>query len=416
VAALIPQPVPPAGVDVAPESARIDLAMPTFSHPTEVTNRLFPVSDQASVLMIGHVDGKPFRTEVTLLPFTRFISWQGRLVETLVSQYVAYLDGQIQEVAYDHYAQADDGSVWYFGEDVADFENGVIVTTEGTWIAGKDGPAAMIMPGAPKVGDVYRTENVPGLVFEQVTVQSVDTTLDGPLRPVPGGLVGRELHDDGTTEDKQFGPGYGEFSTTDAGGDLEALALAVPTDALPGPMPAELTTMTDATESLIEAAAGRQWSRAAFALADIRAAWGAYGTSNVPKSMTPLMVRDLGRLAAAVRNRKADAAQRAALDVRQWALDLELRHRPAVDVDIARFGLWAERLALDVAARSRAATGGDIYTLDYIRDRILQRLDPAQATELNTQLGELQIAVVDHDFAAMTKPAATLRDLAASLR
>jgi hypothetical protein len=273
----------------------------------------------------------------------------------------------------------------------------------------------MIMPGSPMVGDVYRTENVPGLVFEQVTVQSVDTTLDGPLGPVPGGLIGRELHDDGTTEDKQFGAGYGEFSTTDAGGDLEALALAVPTDALPGPVPAELTTITDATESLVQAAAGKRWSQAGSALADIRAAWGAYGTAEVPASMTPLMERDLRRMAAAVRNHNADAARRAALDVRQWALDLQLRHRPAVEVDLARLGLWAERLGLDVAARSRSSTGGDIYTLDVIRDRILPSLDPAQTTELNTWLGELQIAVVDHDFAAMAEPAAKLQELVAGL-
>src|SRR6266508_5614376 len=116
----IPQPVVP-HLDVAPESQRVDLRMPTFSHPTEVTNPLFPVSRQASVLFLGHVDGKPFRTEVTLLPETRIVQWEGQRVETRVSQYMAYLGGRIQEVAYDLYAQADDGSVWYFGEDVADF-------------------------------------------------------------------------------------------------------------------------------------------------------------------------------------------------------------------------------------------------------------------------------------------------------
>src|SRR6266508_5657933 len=123
----IPQPVVP-HLDVAPESQRVDLRVPTFSQPTEVTNPLFPVSRQASVLFLGHVDGKPFRTEVTLLPETRIVQWEGQRVETRVSQYMAYLGGRIQEVAYDLYAQADDGSVWYFGEDVADFEGGAIVT------------------------------------------------------------------------------------------------------------------------------------------------------------------------------------------------------------------------------------------------------------------------------------------------
>jgi hypothetical protein len=183
----IPQPIVPADIPVAPDSKRVDLGMPTFSDPTNVTNPLFPVSKQDSVLMVGHVDGKPFRTEVTLLPETRIVEWQGQRIETLVSQYTAYLDGRIQEVAYDLYAQADDGSVWYFGEDVADFDNGAIVTKEGTWIVGKDGPAAMIMPAHPKVGDAYRTENTPGIAFEEVTVKAVGKTLEGPLGPVEGG-------------------------------------------------------------------------------------------------------------------------------------------------------------------------------------------------------------------------------------
>ena len=37
----IPQPVVE-GLKVAPNSARVDVAVPTFSHPTEVTNPLFP--------------------------------------------------------------------------------------------------------------------------------------------------------------------------------------------------------------------------------------------------------------------------------------------------------------------------------------------------------------------------------------
>ena len=158
----------------------------------------------------------------------------GQPVETLVSQYVAYLDGRIEEVALDHYAQADDGSVWYFGEDVFDYSDGAIVDTEGTWLAGKDGPAAMIMPADPKVGDVYRAENIPGVVFEEVRVKDVDKTAQGPRGPVAGAMVARELHVDGTRDDKAFAPGYGEFFTG-AGGDVEAMALAVRTPTRPGP-------------------------------------------------------------------------------------------------------------------------------------------------------------------------------------
>ena len=67
----------PADLPVAPDAERVDLAMPSFSDPTDITNPLFPVSSQASVLLLGHVEGQPFRTEVTLLPETRIVEWQG---------------------------------------------------------------------------------------------------------------------------------------------------------------------------------------------------------------------------------------------------------------------------------------------------------------------------------------------------
>ena len=74
--------------------------------------------------------------------------WAGQRIKTLVSQYMAYRGGRIEEVALDRYAQANDGSVWYLGEDVVDYKRGNVFTTAGTWLAGREGPAAMIMPAA----------------------------------------------------------------------------------------------------------------------------------------------------------------------------------------------------------------------------------------------------------------------------
>ena len=130
----------------------------------------------------------------------------------------------------DWYAQADDGSVWYFGEDVFNYEDGKVADTEGTWIASDQTPAAMIMPAKPAVGNVYRPENAPEVVFEEVRVEKVDQTVHGPSGEISGAIEVMELHMDGTTEGKVFAPGYGEFSTGTAGGDLEAVSLASPTD------------------------------------------------------------------------------------------------------------------------------------------------------------------------------------------
>ena len=45
---MIPQPEVPADLEVAPNADRVDLAVPSFSNPTEITNPLFPISRQAS--------------------------------------------------------------------------------------------------------------------------------------------------------------------------------------------------------------------------------------------------------------------------------------------------------------------------------------------------------------------------------
>jgi hypothetical protein len=404
----IPQPRVPEGFPAAPANERVDLAVPVFSNPTGVTNPLFPISSQGSVLMLGRVEGKDFRTEVTLLPETRFIEWEGAVVETLVSQYVAYLDGRLHEVAYDLYAQADDGSVWYFGEDVFNFRDGAIVDTHGTWIAGRDGPAAMIMPGDPKVGDVYRPENIPGFVFEEVTVQDVDRTLDGPLGTVEGGLVIQELHMDGAKEDKTFGPGYGEFFTG-GGGDVEAIALAVPTDALSEPVPADLSTMRAGAMRAFDAARDGRWDAASATVAEVTAAWNAYASTTMPPAIESRVNAALGRLDDDVRAHDGATAGQAALDVALSSLDLQLRHRPPAEIDLARFDLWLARMTLDATAGNAAAVNGDFFALDYIRDRILHALGSADVTEINLALEELGAPVADGALDAVAEGARQLR-------
>ena len=412
--ATIPQPSVLGDLPLAPAGERVDTAMPTFSDPTTITNPLFPISQQESVLLLGHVDGEPFRTEVTLLPETRIIDWHGQRVEVAVSQYNAFLGGRIAEVAFDMYAQADDGSVWYFGEDVFDFRDGAIVVTEGTWLAGRDGPAAMIMPADPQVGDVYRPENAPGIVFEEVTVASVQETLDGPLGPIEGGMLASELHMDGGTEAKFFAPGYGEFSTS-GGGDVEALALAVPTDEATGSMPIELTTMSDGALSVFAAAGSGDWKAATTAASDVVSAWRASRSADVPSLIEPLLDAAVNALDAAVDARSPAQARNAAIEAARLSFDLQLRYRPVTEIDLARMDLWAAQLLVDEAAGDIDGVAADAYAMDYVRDRIWAALDEAELARVNSALGAIQVAVVDEEPAAAAEAAGRLRDILAGL-
>jgi hypothetical protein len=339
------------GHGCAAPSERVDLTRPSFSQAAKITNPLFPISRLRSAVLLGHVGDKPFRTETTLLPGTRKVTWNGEKIPVLVSQYMAYLDGRLEEVALDRYAQADDGSVWYFGEDVFDYRNGAIAITEGTWLAGREGPAAMIMPAEPKVGDVYRTENARGIVFEEVTVKSVGETVAGPRGRVEGSMVAQELHSDGTSEDKLFAPGYGEFRTA-GGGDLEALALAVPTDALPGPMPGELASLAESAAGILESARVGDWEGASATLARMNAAWTRLRAGNPPPLIAARLSQSLAALTRSATARKSARTAQKAIDVAQSVLDLELRYRPPAEIDAARFHLWTQQLRVHAAAKT----------------------------------------------------------------
>jgi hypothetical protein len=402
-------------LQVAPGDRRVDLIRPSFSNPTSITNPLHPSSRLAQVIYGGQVDGKPLRTEFTRLPGTKTITWDGQQVETVVMQYVNYLGGRIEEVALDWFAQADDGAVWYFGEDVFNYADGAVADTKGSWIAGKGGPPAMIMPANPKVGNVYRSENMPKVVFEEVTVKAVGQTVPGPSGPVSGALTANELHFDGKREDKIFAPGYGEFSTGDPTGDLELASLAVPTDARPGPLPAELGALSDAVRAAFDKVGGNDWVGATTATRRLLKAWEAYRSGGVPDQLDRQMQRDVDTLATKVAARTAAEARAAALRVAQNDLDLQLQHRPVVEIDLDRLRLWARQLRVDTAAGDAGAVAGDVTTMEWIRDRVRHTLDQATATRLDDQLRRLRAAADGRDLPAAAEAApAVLVTLAAA--
>ncbi|MEK6328182.1 MAG: hypothetical protein AABM66_11770 [Actinomycetota bacterium] len=385
---------------VAPGSKRVDIAAPTFSNPTEITNPLFPISDLTSVIFSGKVDNKPFHTETTLLPETRMVEWsEGQWVEARVSQYMAFIDGRIEEVALDLYAQADDGSVWYLGEDVFDYSGtkGLIdATAAGTWLAGRDGPAEMIMPADPQVGDAHRPENIPGIAFEEVVIKRINKTLPGPAGPVEGAMVARELHDDGTYSEKVFAPGYGEFYTAH-GGEVEAMALAMPTDALGGPVPPELRALSAAANDLLDPALAGNWKSLATAEKAAAGAWDRYRQSEVPPRLAAEMDRALKTLGGAIGAHDRKQAGTAAIDVAQSALDLELRYRPPAEIDFARFELWARQILVHGAAGDMGGVNGDVATLDWVRNRFAHTIEAADITRINVHLEVLREAVIDVD-------------------
>ena len=179
----------------------------------------------------------------------------------------------------------------------------------------------MIMPANPSPGQVYRPENIPDLVFEQVMVKAAGRRVPGPRGTVDGAMVITELHMDGRTEDKTFAPGYGEF-VAGGGGELEAVALAVPVDAVGGAAPPELAALAGGARASFEAAGAGRWAAAAARVDAMVVAWRRVRGNEIPQLLAAEMTGTLRALDRAVQARDPARARQAALRAEQAALDL----------------------------------------------------------------------------------------------
>ena len=307
----------------------VDTTRPVFSHPTNITNPLFPVSAVPSIVLLGQADGERTKFEITRLPSRKTIDWNGQHIETVVSQFTAFTNGRIHESALDYFAQADDGSVWYLGEDVSNYDNGVVVDHKGTWQAGRDGPGGMIMPAHPAVGDVFHSENIPGLVFEEDTVTATGLTVSTPSGSVSGAIRIREVLMDGTREDKVYAPGYGQLTAVDLDvSGSETLALAVPTDTHPSATPQELETVLEGAADLATSNQSEHGDEMRATVADMLAAWHHYQSTGVPALVETQLTEALQSLAEDVDAGQIPKIRQTAVEVTQATLDVLLRHRP----------------------------------------------------------------------------------------
>jgi hypothetical protein len=180
------------------------------SYVRHVTNPWFPLTPGTRYLYVGVKDGKPSRDVVTVLAATRTI--QG-VVCTAVSD-LLYERGKLEERTTDWYAQDRAGDVWYFGEDTAELDrNGHVTSTEGTWLAGRNGARAGIyMPAQPQVGQTGRQEYLKGHAedhFKVIGVFGRNAVLTQEWTPLEPGVLDHKLYVRGTgtvVEQTEHGP------------------------------------------------------------------------------------------------------------------------------------------------------------------------------------------------------------------
>jgi hypothetical protein len=166
-----------------------------------VDNPWFPLKPGTKYEYVGIKDGRPSRDVVVVTHRVRTI--QGAPCVAVSDR--LYVEDKLHERTTDWYTQDRRGNVWYFGEDTAELDrNGKVTSTEGTWLAGRDGARPGIyMPANPRVGQTGRQEYYKGhaedhfriaAVLATVTSGTPNSVLTEETTPLEPGVVDNKLY------------------------------------------------------------------------------------------------------------------------------------------------------------------------------------------------------------------------------
>jgi hypothetical protein len=151
---------------------------PSFSSPLEIDHPYLPFVEHR-IRLYRQVRGEGVLHVIDVFhAHTRTFTWQGDEIACRVLEEREVADGEILEISQNYFAQADDGSVWYFGEVVNQYEGGEVVAHGGSWLVGGAGPGdpvetvsaatpTVFMPARPAVGDTWKAEDLPEAGIEE---------------------------------------------------------------------------------------------------------------------------------------------------------------------------------------------------------------------------------------------------------
>lgn len=174
-------------------SCPIDLPQgsdPVILDPTEFTgpidNPYWPMEPGTKWV---YKEGETQKVRVTVKFRTReILGISATVVHDVVSDH-----GELVEDTLDWYAQDDCGNVWYLGEKTAEYEGGVVVSTEGSWEAGVNGAqAGVVVPADPTPGMTYRQEYLAGEAEDAATVLSTEERVSVPYGSFKGALLTKD--------------------------------------------------------------------------------------------------------------------------------------------------------------------------------------------------------------------------------
>lgn len=139
-----------------------------------------------------------------------------RIVDGVVTRVVLeieYHNGELVEVSRNFFAiDTITHSIWYFGEEVDIYENGRVISHEGSWLSGEKGAKyGLMMPGLVLVGARYYQEMAPGVAMDRAEVVSLTETVEVPAGRFTGCLKVVETTplEPAVKEYKYYAPGVG---------------------------------------------------------------------------------------------------------------------------------------------------------------------------------------------------------------
>jgi hypothetical protein len=190
-----------------------------------VTNPFFPLVPGTTFIYEQRTAGGVEHIEVHV---TREIKEILGIPCTVVRD-TATLDGEVIEDTLDWYAQDVRGNVWYLGEESRSYEDGDLISIDGSWKAGRDGALpGIIMEAHPQARDLYRQEYLPGDAEDLAAVASLNKSVTVAYGTFNHCLMTEDFSplDPGVVEYKFYAEGIGNVLELDADGSrLELIAI-----------------------------------------------------------------------------------------------------------------------------------------------------------------------------------------------
>ena len=153
-------------------------------------NPFFILEPNYQLVLAGGDASEAAEVTITVLNETRQVNG----TETRVIEERESIGGELVEISRNFFAICEEtNSVFYFGEEVDDYENGNIISHEGAWLAGEDvNRAGVIMPGTILLGARYYQEIAPNVALDRAEIIDMGEVIQTPSGDFTDTLITRE--------------------------------------------------------------------------------------------------------------------------------------------------------------------------------------------------------------------------------